>query len=654
MNDDDFGWLHSDRMRVGRRRRGVSVTELLDLSQGHRELVIEITRREPVSLRTLTEALDRDPLELEIQVSQMVAQGWLDVEEGDSGEWLYSTRLARHSKRVLPPGIWQVLDSQWQVPIFRLFPEAVLEEFSSSFRLQQFRPGTVLFETGDWGESLYLVEEGRIELRVYNPAGDHLVVREITAGDMLGELAVLRGERRPYAAHVVEETQAWNLNKRDLDALLARYPVAGLTIRQELSRHLKTASRPAKASSQYNPIVAVGEGAYELAQHLAEQTSEQVVLIDVGGQHDPDSSRLVYVDGQGLGSKRLAQTIQTKIDSGSWVVVATPPRMTDRLMRTANIAELVIDMTASGAPWLRATARQHWVMPSSTPLQMARLARRLCGQVTALVLSGGMARTIAHLGVLDILHSQDIPIDLHASCGYGALWSTLYASGWSPAEIIDWALREASRLRPVGKRLGLRPLSRLGLFDARSTRGLIQSTIGDLRFSDLETPVTLAASDLDTGQVVWLKQGPLFNALSACIATPGLITPIEHQEQFLVDATLTNPLPADAAVTGGADIILASSVIPGPAARQQGRQAQDLVTGWLSLSAAVSHQLSLNHLNAVDVLIVPKVDEFSDLAFDQAERLVERGRQAAEHSLPRIRSLLRQEEVRREKDPDRR
>ena len=135
---------------------------------------------------------------------------------------------------------------------------------------------------------------------------------------------------------------------------------------------------------------------------------------------------------------------------------------------------------------------------------------------------------------------------------------------------------------------------------------------------------------------------------------PGLITPVEHQEQFLVNAALSNPLPADAAVTGGADIVLASSVIPGPAASHQDRQTQDLVTGWLSFSEAVSHQLSLNHLNAIDVLIVPEVDEFSDLAFDQTERLVERGRQAAEHSLPRIRSLLRQEEVRREKDSDRR
>jgi NTE family protein len=169
-----------------------------------------------------------------------------------------------------------------------------------------------------------------------------------------------------------------------------------------------------------------------------------------------------------------------------------------------------------------------------------------------------------------------------------------------------------------------------------------------MSFADLETPCYLTLNDLITGEVVCLDQGPLFSALSASIATPGLITPIDHQDRLLVDAILTNPLPADAAVTGGADIILASSVIPMPGTRQgdtsQPSHSHDLVTSWLNISEAIAHERSLQHLNAIDILIAPDISGFSEQAFDQAERLIECGREAAQQVLPRIRSLMRQEE----------
>jgi NTE family protein len=164
-----------------------------------------------------------------------------------------------------------------------------------------------------------------------------------------------------------------------------------------------------------------------------------------------------------------------------------------------------------------------------------------------------------------------------------------------------------------------------------------------MRFADLETPCHLAACDMNTGDVVWLEQGSLFSALSACVATPGLVTPVEKDDRPLVDAILTNPLPANAAVTGGADLVLASSVIPTPSARQ-GSEERDLVNSWLSISDAIAHERSLDHLNAIDVLITPDVVGFSAQGFDQAEQLIDRGRQAAEKVVPRIRSLLQPEE----------
>ncbi len=644
MKEEAFGWLGSDQVYVGRRKQGFNVAELLDLSEPLRELVVEITRREPVRLDELIKALNRDPVEIEVQVNQLVTQGWLDIEEDESGEWVYRTRIARHHRRTLPPGIWQVLDQSWQVPIFRLFSDAVLEEFSDSFRLQHYMPGTTLFETGEWGERVYIVDEGRIELRVHNEAGDSFVIRTVGPGGAFGEMAVLMGERRPYTAVVIEEARVWTLDKSELDRLLARYPAVGLTVRRELAHQGKPASRAAEAKSLHNPAVVVGEGAVTLVGHLADQVGGEVVLVDLIGREPEPRANLTYIDGRGMRSKAVVQAMEEKVAAGAWVVVAAPPQVTDQVMRVTGVAEVVIDMTGSGAPWLRAASRRYWAMPTGTATQLARLARRLCGRVTGLVLSGGMARTLAHLGVLEELTRAGVPIDLIVGCGYGAIWGMLYASGRSLQGIREWVKQHKGDLRPFGGRLGLRFTSRPGLFDARATRRLLQRELGDRRFSELEPPCYVVSGDLRTGEVVWLKEGPLSNALAACVAVPGLVTPVEYQERLLVDAMLTDPLPADVASVEGADIIIASSVIPTPDARRASPEEHDLVGSWLNMCHAVAHDRSLDHLNVVDLIIVPEVAGFSDKEFAQIDELIECGRQAARHVLPRIQDLLHRED----------
>ncbi len=644
MKQDPFSWLESDQVYVGRRRRGFNVAELLDLPEGLRELVVEITRREPVRLDELVEALGRDPVEIEVQVSQLVTQGWLDIEEDESGEWVYRTRIARHHRRTLPPGIWQVLDQSWQVPIFRLFSDAVLEEFSDSFRLQHYMPGTILFEAGDWGERVYIVDEGQVELQVHNEAGEGFVVRTVGPGGAFGEMAALMGERRPYTAVVVQDARVWTLDKSDLDHLLARHPAIGLAVRRELARQGRPASRAAEAKARHNPAVVVGEGAVTLVGHLAAQVGGEVVLVDLIGKKPEPRDNLTYVDGRGMRSKAVVQVMETRIAAGAWVVVAAPPQVTDQVMRVTGVAEVVIDMTGSGAPWLRAASRRYWAMPAGTSVQLSRLARRLSGRVTGLVLSGGMARTLAHLGVLEELQKAGVPIDLIVGCGYGAVWGVLYAAGKSPQEIAELAKQRKGEWRPFGGRLGFRFASRAGLFDARTTRRLLQKLFGERRFSELEPPCYVVVSDLRTGEVTWIKEGLLSNALAACVALPGLVTPVAHEERLLVDAILTDPLPADVAVAEGADVVIASSVIPTPDARRENPEEQDLLGSWLGVCNTVAHDRSLDHLNVVDLIVAPEVAGFSDKEFAQVDELIECGRRATRHVLPRIQDLLHRED----------
>lgn len=652
MSDDAFGWLQDDREPTDR-PRGLGISELLDLPESLRALMVEITRYEPVGLAELAEALHRDLVELEIQMYQLVARGWLDVQEDESGRWIYQARIEQARKRLLPPGIWQVLDDRWQIPIFRLFPDAMREEFSNAFHLEQHRAGTILFEAGAWGDRMYMVETGKIEGVMHDVNGQPFVVQEIGPGGVLGEVAVLLGERRPYTARVAEKAQIWALAKPDLDRLLSRHPDVGLTIRHELSRQFiarrpGSISRTADARRRHNPVIAVGAESSALARHLAGQASDQVVLIDLTGKPPDPSPNLTCVDGRRLHSQDIIQQIHDGLDRDAWVVVSLLPEMTDQMLRVIELGQVIVDMTGSGARWLRAMAGRYRAVPAGSPARLARLARQLGGRVTGLVLSGGAARTMAHLGVLDVLHQAEVPIDVIASCGYGALWSVLYAAEWSPAQLIDLAVQQASRLRPFAGRLGFRAASRPGLFDARSVRTWIQGIVGELGFADLEVPCRIAAWDLRAGQTVWIGEGAVFPALSACVATPGLVTPIERQEQLLADALLSDPVPIDAMAGDGVDVMLVSSAIPSPGAQRHQEDQEShlpgLVVNWLGVCDAVAHECSLKHLHSADLVIAPEVADLSDAAFDQAPILIERGRRAAEKALPRIRSLLQQKE----------
>ena len=638
---DAFSWLQGDPLDMGRKSQEFNVTQLLDLSDPLRELMVEINRNEPISVAQLSRALNRNPAELEIQIHQLMNQGWLDVEEDESGEWVYRVRMVRRSKRILPPDIWKVLDGRWQTPIFRLLSEASLEEFSRRFQLEQHREGTVLFEGGEWGEQMYIVDSGQIELLVHNQEGEPFVLQRLGPGGILGEMSILSGERRPYTARVIEKARVWTLAKADLDYLLAQHPAIGLTVRRELAQHKRPS---AQARRQYNPVVAVGESGGELARCLAQQTSDPVVLIDLVGKRPDPLPSLQYIDGRGMRSRAIAEQAQHHVESHAWVIVVALPQITDQLMRVTALAEVVVDLTGSDAPWLRAASRRYWSTPSSAPIQLSRLARRLCGRVTGLVLSGGIARAMAHLGVLEVLQQEGIQIDVIAACGYGALGGVLYAAGWPMDQCIALAADRMSKLRPFGRWPGLFPMAGRGPFEARSVRNLIRDAVGEQMFSDLETPCHLVTSDLITGETVWIDRGSLFNALSACVATPGLVAPVAYQDRLLVDAILSNPLPADAAAAHGADIILASSVIPIPGARHKAGQeqpGQDLVTSWLDVCDVVAHGRSLDHINSIDLIVAPDVAGFSDTAFEQAEPLIERGRQAARGALPHMRSLFK-------------
>jgi len=157
----------------------------------------------------------------------------------------------------------------------------------------------------------------------------------------------------------------------------------------------------------------------------------------------------------------------------------------------------------------------------------------------SLVLGSGGARGLAHIGVIQWLTESGYEIRSIAGSSMGALVGGIYATG--KLEIYaQWvlALERLQVLRLLDPSFG-----RNGLFKGERIIGVLRELIGDCAIEDLPISFTAVATDLDSGEEVWLNEGKLFDAIRASMATPLVFTPFKHGTRTLLDGALVNPLP---------------------------------------------------------------------------------------------------------------
>ena len=176
-----------------------------------------------------------------------------------------------------------------------------------------------------------------------------------------------------------------------------------------------------------------------------------------------------------------------------------------------------------------------------------------------LALGGGAARGLAHIGVLKVLEQADIPIDIIAGTSMGAFIGAMYAAGVpidhmeKAALEIDWRSM-AKLLDPV--------LPTSGLTDSKKLVSFIAELLPARDFEDLNRPLAITATDINTGEAVIIKQGDLLEGLRAGLAFPGIFSPVRFGQRFLVDGGLCKPIPIDVARHLGADKVIGVCTIP--------------------------------------------------------------------------------------------
>jgi NTE family protein len=244
-------------------------------------------------------------------------------------------------------------------------------------------------------------------------------------------------------------------------------------------------------------------------------------------------------------------------------------------------------------------------------------------------LGGGFARGIAHIGVLHALETSGIKIDYISGTSAGALAGIAYASGLPFKEVVN----RAAELR-FGI-FGQWRFSWLGLASNQKLEFYPKRYLNISTFEELRIPITVAATDLITGEPVYFNEGPLGPPLRASCAYPGLFQPVQYRGHTLVDGFVGATVPVEAVAKMGADVIIA--VFLDSEAMVQPTNFTDVIGRSFTI---IQRHADLAWRTRADVVIEPRVREFAWDDFAKTPELVAAGEEAAMAAMPRVRTAL--------------
>jgi NTE family protein len=279
------------------------------------------------------------------------------------------------------------------------------------------------------------------------------------------------------------------------------------------------------------------------------------------------------------------------------------------------------------------------------------------------VLSGGGAKGIAHVGTLKMLEELNIPIDYIGGTSMGAVVGSLYAMGHTADQIdtiirtTDWAslfndfpkrehvgVHEKRNNDPYQLRLALAPneiaIFAKGAIDGQHIDNMLTHFLFEAYktpiFSDLKTPFFAVATDLIAAQHVVLDSGNLAQAVRASMAVPTVFAPVEIGEKLLVDGGVMNNFPILEMRRRGVDIIIGVDV--GYHYRDM-KELQNLANVFEQVMFMGGQDLQVKNMNDCDIYISPDMISFSAFNFSRYNDILQRGYQAAETARPELLKL---------------
>ena len=279
-----------------------------------------------------------------------------------------------------------------------------------------------------------------------------------------------------------------------------------------------------------------------------------------------------------------------------------------------------------------------------------------------LVLTGGGAKGLAHIGVLKVLEKAGVKIDYIGGTSMGAVVGGLYATGYNAQQIDsifldtnfdelikDYTPRASKSFYekrndelyaislPFKKfSIGVPIALSKGIYNYNLIHKLTHSVRHIRDFSKLPIPFLCIATDIESGKQILLNNGSLPQALLASSAFPTLFSPVEIDGKVLIDGGVTNNYPIDEVRKMGADIIIGVDVQDDLKNRNSLKEATQIL---LQISNLQMIQGMQEKMKKTDIYIKPNISEYTVVSFDNKSEIINKGEEAALSVLERLKKI---------------
>lgn len=250
----------------------------------------------------------------------------------------------------------------------------------------------------------------------------------------------------------------------------------------------------------------------------------------------------------------------------------------------------------------------------------------------ALVLGGGGVRGMAHVGVLEVLEEEGIPIDLIVGCSAGSLIGALYCH-FPCADYVKSVLM--TKKRKDFYTLNIFKI-KFGIFHRKPFIHFMNQQIGCKKFEELKLKLAVVATDLLTGDLVVFNRGLINPTVHASCAIPFCFSPVKYDDRSLIDGGVSCPIPVQVARDLGAKIVIAVNIEA---------EIDDVKPVHLiDIAMRSAHIKHYHHtkfcLSGADVLIRPKVGHIGTFDEGRNQELYEAGKFAARKAMEQIKLAL--------------
>ncbi len=485
--------------------------------------------------------------------------------------------------------------------------------------------GEVLFRQGDRADSFYIIITGRLGGFIKNSdieddCTSHRI-SDMYRGESVGELAILSDENRTATIYALRDSELARFSKEDFYNLLEQYPKLLMQITKMTINRLKKANISSNSTKECTVFAVVPVNSSEnlkefiksLTMHLSYIGStlciDGEVLDDFMGT--PGISRISTDD---LNSIRISSWLNLQEERYRFILMETdksPSNWTKRCIRQADQVLVVADAGAESGmnaieeeflytkdcisglsyrlillhgdgktpprgtqKWLdKRDVEMHHHVRMDNESDFKSLARFLSGTAVGVALGGGGARGFSHIGAIRALKEEGVPIDIIGGTSIGSIMGALYAIG------LDY--KSMAQLTTHDIKMIIRDFTFpvLSLFAGRGFVNELKGFFGDIHIEDLWAPYFCVSSNLTRAEVSIHRTGPLWKAVQASNAAPGIFPPVVMNGDLLVDGAFLSNLPADVLRSLFHGRVIAIDVSP-PVDLAENYSYGDSVSGW--------------------------------------------------------------------------